>query len=227
MSWLETFSLVMRANITTLHERFVDPERMLHQLILDMDDELERVRASVAGAIADQIQLERKVQKTQEEVEQWSQRATSAIEHGDESSAKLALEQKILAAQRAESLSTELAKQQEQTNKLRNAVFELEDKIRQARQKQTLLLARLARAESSSRINSTLDRVQGKSSFAQFSRLEEKVERQEAMCEAYDRLDGRDPKAEELERQFRESERKQQLAEEFEALKRRVQKPVE
>ena len=52
MQWLSTFSFVMRSNITTLRERFADPERMLHQLIIDMDQELERVRASVAGAIA-------------------------------------------------------------------------------------------------------------------------------------------------------------------------------
>ncbi len=223
MTWLDTFSFVMRANITTLRERVVNPERMLHQLIIDMDQELEQVRASVAAAIADQIQLERKVENSRKEVDHWSQRATSAIERGDEPSAKLALEQKILVAQRAESLATELVKQQEQTNKLRSAVQDLEDKIRQARLKQTLLLARLTRAESTSRINNTLDRVQGNSAFAQFNRLEEKVERQEAMCEAYARLEGRDPNAEELERQFCETERKQKLEQEFAELKRRVQ----
>lgn len=223
MSWLNTFSFVMRANISTLRERFTDPERMLHQLIIDMDEESERVRASVAGAIADEIQLEKKVQKAHDEVEHWSQRATSAVERGDESSAKLALEQKMMAEQRSETLSEELAKQKEQTHKLRSAVQDLEDKIRQARQKQTLLLARLARAESSQAVNRTLDRVSNKSAFAQFSRLEARVEREEAMCEAYDRLEGKDPAAEELERQFKESDRKDKLEKEFEELKRRVQ----
>jgi phage shock protein A len=225
MSWIDTFSFVMRANITTLHERFADPERLLQQLIIDMDQELERVRSSVARAIADQIQLEKQVQKAREEVDQWTQRATEAMQRGDETSAKLALEQKILTGTRADSLATELAKQNDQTNRLRSSVHDLEDKIRQARLKQTLLLARLTRAESTARINSTMDRVQGKSAFAQFSRLEAKVERQEALCEAYDRLEGRDPKAEELERQFQETDRKQHLEKEFEELKRRVQAP--
>ena len=223
MSWLNTFSFVMRANVTTLRERFSDPERMLHQLIIDMEQELGRVRESVAAAIADQIQLERKVKKTQEEVDHWSERAMSAIQRGDESSAKLALEQKLMSQQRADTLTTELVKQREQTDKLRSAVQELEDKIRQARQKQTLLLARLTRAESSSRINQALNRVQNKSAFAEFSRLEQRVEREEAMSEAYDRLEGRDPEADELERKFEESERKERLEKEFEALKSRVQ----
>jgi phage shock protein A len=223
MSWLNTFSFVMRANVTTLRERFSDPERMLHQLIIDMEQELGRVRESVAGAIADQIQLERKVKKTQEEIDHWTERATSALQRGDESSAKLALEQKLMSQQRGDTLSTELAKQREQTDKLRSAVQELEDKIRQARQKQTLLLARLTRAESSSRINQALGKVQSQSAFAEFRRLEERVEREEALSEAYDRLEGHDPAADELERQFEESDRKERLERELEALKSRVQ----
>ncbi len=222
MSWLNTFSFVMRANITTLRDHFSDPERMLHQLLIDMEGELDRVRASVAAAIADQIQLERKVAKSGDEAQHWDTRATAAVKRGDESSAKLALEQKILAEQRAESLRQELGKQVEQTDKLRRSVAELEDKVRQARQKQTLLLARLTRADSTSCINKAMDQVGSKSAFAEFRRLEDRVERAEAMGEAYERLEGKDPNAEELEREFEAAERKDRLAKEFEELKRRV-----
>ncbi len=52
MQWLDTFSLVIRSSITTLREKVQDPERMLHQLIVDMEEEMERVRESVAGALA-------------------------------------------------------------------------------------------------------------------------------------------------------------------------------
>jgi phage shock protein A len=222
MSWLNTFSFIMRANVTTLRDRFSDPERMLHQLLIDMESELERVRGSVAGAIADQIQLERKVAKSRGEVQHWEIRATAAIKRGDESSARLALEQKIQAEQRAESLQEELRKQNEQTEKLRRSVQDLEDKIRQARQKQTLLLARLTRADSTSRINQAMDRVGSNSAFAEFRRLEDRVDRAEAMGEAYERLEGRDPNAEELEREFEAADRKDRLTKEFEELKRRV-----
>lgn len=222
MSWLNTFSFIMRANVTTLRDRFSDPERMLHQLLIDMEDELERVRGSVAGAIADQIQLERKVAKSTDEVQHWDTRAAAAVKRGDDSSARLALEQKIQAEQRAESLRDELRKQVEQTDKLRHSVQELEDKIRQARQKQTLLLARLTRADSTTRINEAMNRVGSKSAFAEFRRLEDRVDRAEAMGEAYDRLEGRDPDADELEREFEAADRKDRLAKEFEELKRRV-----
>ena len=124
------------------------------------------------------------------------------------------------------SLEREYARQKEQTAKLHRAVRDLEDKIRQASQKRTLLLARLAGAESTRRVNQALTRAAGatndRSAFAQFSRLEQRVEREEALGEAYARLDGRDPAGDELERQFEQAERKERLGRELEELKRKL-----
>lgn len=223
MGWLHNFTLVMRSSITTLREKIEDPERMLHQLICDMEEELDRIRHSVAGAIADEILLKKKVTQAEEEAAQWETRATTALKRGDESATKSALEQKIAATQRAEGLSKEYDKQHDATLKLQDSVRDLEDKIRQAGQKRTLLVARLARADSTQRINAAMERTTSRSAFAQFSRLEQRVDRAEAMSEAYDRLEGKDPEAAELERQFAADDRKQKLQSEFDELKRRVQ----
>lgn len=222
MAWLESFTLVMRSSIATLREKIEDPERMLYQLIIDMEEELDRVRECVAGAIADEIQLGRKAEQARDEAAQWLERASSSLRRGDEGQAQAALEQKGLAEQRAERLAQEFAKQKEETAKLQRAVADLEDKIRQARQKQTLLLARLARANTAARVQRAMDCAGSRSAFAQFSRLEQRVERAEAMDEARARLDGRDPDAEELARRCAESERKERLARELTELKQRM-----
>lgn len=222
MAWLENFTFVMRSSITTLRERIEDPERMLNQLIIDMEEELERVRASVAGAIADEIQLGCRAQAARQEADEWLNRATAALKRGDEEQSRVALDHKVRADRQAESLQAEYEKQKVETAKLHSAIRDLEEKVRQARQKRTLLLARMARAESSQRINRAIDRAHSRSAFAQFSRLEERVERAEAMSEAYDRLEGRDPDSAELERQFEETERRERLEAEFELLKERV-----
>jgi phage shock protein A len=222
MAWLENFTFVMRSSLTTLREKIEDPERMLYQLVIDMEEELQAVRASVAEAIADEILLGKRVSKAGTDAEQWRDRAATAMKRGDEAGAKSALEQKILAEQAAQALSDEHAKQKEQTQKLQDSVRDLEEKIRQARQKRTLLCARLTRAESAQRINQALAATESRSAFAQFDRLERKVERAEARGEAFDRLDGKDADAGELERKFREDERKEKLRKEFDELKRRV-----
>jgi phage shock protein A len=195
---------------------------LVNQMIIDMDEELLTIRQSVAAAIADEILLRNKSRTATDEAAQWDERAVSALTRGDETGAKSALEQKLAAEERAADLSAEYDKQRTETACLQNAVRDLEDKIRQARRKRTLLLARLVRADSTQRINAALDRTESASAFAQFNRLEQRVERAEAMSEAYDRLDGRDPEARELERKFADQEHKQKVQTQFEDLKRRV-----
>jgi phage shock protein A len=222
MKWLNNFSLIMRSTITSLEEKVQDPERMLHQLIIDMEEELEKIRNNVAGAIADEIQLRQSAGRARAEVDQWLERAGKALERADDNQAKAALEQKLRCEQRADSLDAEYNKQRQQVLKLQDSVRDLEDKIRQARQKQTLLQARLVRAQSQQKINSALTSPTSRSAFAQFSRLEQQVDREEALSQAYDRLEGRDPDAEELQRQFEESERRDKLEAELAQLKHRI-----
>ncbi len=224
MPWIESFKLFMKSNISALQEMVMDPEKMVHQLIIDMDEELIRVRRSVGNAIADEILLRKKVEKAREDAELWANRAESAIKRDNETSAKTALERKIMAEERMDTLDSEYKKQKAQTAKLQRSIADLEDKIRQARQKQTLLLARLARADSNQRINSALNQSSGHSAFAHFKALEDRVDRAEAMSEAYDRLDGIDPDAAELEQQFEEDERRSKLTKEYDALKQRLSK---
>jgi len=219
MSWLNQFSLVMRSSVTTLKDKIEDPERMLHQLVIDMEEELDRVRSSVAEAVADEIQLRKRQQRECQEAGTWMNRATDAMQRGDERAAKSALQQKMSAQQRADQYGSDHERQKTDVEKLQRSVHDLDDKIRQAKHKKTLLTARMTRAASNQKINHTLDRTHSKSAFAQFSRLEAKVDREEAMSEAWDRMEGKDPDADELAREFEQQEREQQLAEELEKLK--------
>ena len=222
MKWLTNFSLVMRSSITSLKEKIEDPERMLHQLIIDMEEELDRIRSSVAEAVADEIQMRKRAEREAAESDIWLERATVAMKRGDESTAKAALDHKLAAAERADRYSTEHAKQKTEVEKLQYSVRDLEDKIRQARQKKTLLAARMTRAESTQKINAAMDRSHSQSALAQFNRFEERVDRQEALSEAWDRMDGQDPNADELARQFEIKERQDRVVAELDALKARV-----
>lgn len=222
MSWIETFSLVMRSNVTALIEKVENPERVLNQLIIDMEEEHERVRQSVAAAIADEIVARKRSQQAREEAEAWMERAAAALRRGDETSSRAALEQKQLCVERADGLQAEYERQREQTAELQRAVGELDDKIRQAKQRQTLLLAKLARAESSQRINEAMRRVDGGSAFAHFARMEQRVERACALDEAYKRLDGDLVDTEALARKLAKDKRKEDVERELAELRRRV-----
>lgn len=223
MAWISNFSLVMRSSLTALKEKVEDPERMLHQLIIDMEEELDRIRSSVAEAVADEIQMKKRTQRERDTAALWKTRAEESIGRGDDSKARAALEQKVRSEELANRYATDHSRQAKDVEKLRRSVDDLEEKVRQARQKKTLLSAKIARAESTQRINQTMEKSTGKSAFAAFQKLEDKVDREEALSQAWDQMQGRDPDAEELAEQFERNERTDRVTAELEALKASIQ----
>ncbi len=220
MSWLSQFTLIMRSSVTSLREQIEDPERMLHQLLIDMQDELNRVRGSVADAIADEILMRKRIQRESEEETKWHERASQAIKRGDEATARTALEQKLAASNRLAQYRADHDKQVLEVEKLKGATRDLEDKIRQAQHKKTLLVAKLARTRSSTNIQAALARTDQRSAFAQFQKLEDRIDRQEAKLQAWSELDGTEIPESDVEREFLEREQKEKVETELESLRR-------
>lgn len=223
MAWLSQFSLVMRSSITALREQIEDPERMLHQLIIDMQGELDTVRSSVAEAVADEILARKRIAREQEEESKWQDRAGIAIKRADETTARTALDQKLACTTRIEQYQRDHLKQASEVDKLKSAVRDLEDKIRQAQHKKTLLIARMARARSTTKIHAAIERTDQRSAFAQFQRLEDRVDRQEARIQAWTEMDGDQLPNSDVEKEFLEQERKDRVQSELEALRRSLQ----
>ena len=144
MQWLDTFTLVMRSQMTVLRERVENPERLIHQLILDMEEELEVARQRVAAAMADELLLGREVENQAAKADHWMKQATQALKTGDETAAKAALARKRDAEERRITLKEVYETQREQSRQLQEAFLDLEQKIRQARRKQRFLLAKMA-----------------------------------------------------------------------------------
>ena len=60
MALMERVTTLLRANLNDLVDKAEDPEKMLKQLVLDMENQLLQVKTQVAIAIADQHLLEKK-----------------------------------------------------------------------------------------------------------------------------------------------------------------------
>jgi len=177
---------------------------------------------AIAEAIADEIMMRKTIEREQADASLWSGRAEAAIKRGDETSARAALQQRLSAERRVDQYTKEHAIQAAEVVKLQESIRNLQDKIRQAKQKKSLLTARLARASSTNKINSVMDRVDSQSAFSQFNRFEQRVQREEAVTEAWERLDGDSAETDDLRRQFESDEREVQLAAELMALKAKV-----
>src|SRR5258707_7612159 len=95
MALLERGSTLVRANLNDLVDKAEDPEKMIKQVIMDMQNQLLQVKTQVAISIADQHVLERKLAENEENERQWTKRAEVAVDKNDETLARAALERGI------------------------------------------------------------------------------------------------------------------------------------
>ena len=95
MSLLERVSTLLRANLNDLVEKAEDPERMLKQIVLDMENQLMQVKTQVAIAIADQHLLEKKRAEHEQQAGDWRRKAELAVQKNQDDLARAALERAL------------------------------------------------------------------------------------------------------------------------------------
>jgi phage shock protein A len=212
MGILDRVSTLLRANINDLIDRAEDPEKVVKQLIVDMNNQLLQVKTQVAAAIADEKMLYQRYQDNEAKAADWQRRAELAVEKGQDDLAREALSRRNAFAQTAEGFKTQYAQQDAQVEQLKQALQQLEGKIQDAQTKQDLLIARSRRAKAETKIRTTLSGLDQSSALASFQRIEEKVNQQEARAAALGELD-----TDTMEHRFQllqeESEVDRQLAE--------------
>jgi phage shock protein A len=212
MGMFERLKTVISSNINALISKAEDPEKMLNQMIIDMNEQLIESKKAVAMAIADEKKLERDMMENRAKADEWEKKAMLAVRAGRDDLAKEAL----LRKQEFEGYATQLAQQWEaqkqSVEKLKEALRQLQTKIEEANRKKNILIARAKRAEAQQRINQTMSSLAGnKSAFETFERMERKVDEIEASAEAMKELDEASSGAS-LEKQFAQLESSPQAA---------------
>src|ERR1700761_2867056 len=95
MALLERVSTLIRANLNDLIDRAEEPEKMIKQVILDMENQLLQVKTQVAISIADQHVLDKKLRESEENEKQWMRRAEMALDKHDDVLARAAVERSM------------------------------------------------------------------------------------------------------------------------------------
>src|SRR5207245_2134317 len=135
MGLMERVSALVRANLNDLIDKAEDPEMMLKQVILDMENQLIQVKTQVAIAIADEHLLSKKQKENEAKINEWMRKAELAVDKSDDALARAALERADNSRQIARALDEQLADQKTQVESLRNAYRRLEEKLHEARAK--------------------------------------------------------------------------------------------
>src|SRR5688500_16315986 len=176
------FSTLIRSNLNDLIARAENPEKMLNQIIIDMREQLTRAKQDVAVAIADERKLKAQAEEEGRQAQEWERRAMLAVREGRDDLARQALMRQQEYAQRAQSLYETWQKQSGETERLKESLRMLNEKIEEARRKKNLLIAKQKRAEAQRRIHDTMSGLSDRSAFEAFDRMAERIEETERLA---------------------------------------------
>lgn len=190
MGLFDRLSRVVRANINDLVSKAEDPEKVLEQAVIDMQEDLVQLRQAVARAIATQKRTEQQYNKNQSEANTWQQRAQLALSKGDENLAREALVRKKSFSDTATSLKTQLDQQSGQVTTLKRSLIALESKISEAKTKKDMLRARANAAKANKQLQDSMSSINTSSAMGAFERMEDKVMQLEAESESAAELGG-------------------------------------
>ena len=146
MALLERVSTLLRANLNDLIEKAEDPERLLKQIVLDMENQLLQVKTQVAIAIADQHLLDKKRVEHADQAAEWRRKAELAVQKGHDDLARAALERALSHDQLVAGFTEQAADQKQEADNLRQALRKLDQKLNETRARCEMLVAEHRRA---------------------------------------------------------------------------------
>lgn len=214
MGLFDRISRVVRANLNDVVSKAEDPEKILEQSIIDMQEDLVQLRQAVAQAIATQKRTQQQYNQAQSEANNWQQRAQLALSKGDESLAREALVRKKSQSETAAALKATLDQQIGQVDTLKRNLIALESKISEAKTKKDMLKSRIAAAKAQEQLQNAVGKLGTSTAMGAFERMEEKVLMMEARAQSAQELTGTN-----LEQQFAALEAGSDVDDELMAMK--------
>jgi phage shock protein A len=175
---------LIKSNLNDLISRSEDPEKMLNQVVLEMNSQLNEAKKQVAASIADEKRLAKQAEQEAAKATEWEGRAMMALRAGNEELAKEALARKREHDGLATSYKEQWEKQKQAVEQLKRALRMLNDKIEEAKRKKNVLIARKKRAEAQRAIQETMSGLKDQSAFETFDRMSQKIDQIEAEAEA-------------------------------------------
>jgi phage shock protein A len=181
---------LIKSNINDLITKAEDPEKMLSQVLLEMQQQLAEAKKAVAIAIADEKKLQKQYTAEQEKAKEWERKAMVAVRAGDDALARQALVRKTEHENISEQFQQQWVAQKQAVEKLKDALRLLNNKIEEAKRKKNILIARKKRAEAQQQIANTMQGLGDTSAFDTFDRMAERIALMEAEAEAGAELAG-------------------------------------
>ena len=190
MAIFERLSDLVRSNINDLIDKAEDPEKMVKQIIIDMEEQLRKSTQGLGTAMGSLNQVKKQLEVAQEQSNTWQAKAKTCLEQGNEELAKQALENKVKQDKMVSQYQEMVNSMESQVNEIKSQVDILKQKLEEARSKQAMLVARSRMADAKADMAKTLGSMDSKSAFAKMDKMEQKIEAKESQADAFAEVSG-------------------------------------
>ena len=207
---------IIQANINDLIDKAEDPEKMVKQLIIEMEEQVDEATRALGQAMGSQKVAAKELADAVAESADWESKAKLALKAGNEILAKKALDAKVGIDQQVTGLQASYDQMTAQVDKMREQVQTLKMKLDEARSRQNVLIARSKVAEAMTDAAVSINTTSVDSAFAKLDALERKIAQQEGTAEAFTELGSIDL---ELDDSFEKLEHEAAVDSELERLK--------
>lgn len=188
-SLFKRISDVITANLNDLVDRVEDPERMIKQIIREMEENLHSAREGVVDALASEKLLARELEGQRRQAAEAHERARRAMAAGNEALAREALRRKQEHDGIAANLQASWESAQRTSGRLKAQLRALEAKLEEARLKKGSLVARQRAAQAVEQMDQIRDRLTtGLELDRTFGRMADRVDEMEARMAAREEL---------------------------------------
>jgi len=212
---------LLKANINDLIDKAEDPEKMVKQIIIDMEEQLQGAVQGLGSVMANERQMLKQFEESQAESKMWEERAKTALKANNEELAKQALDSKLKGDERMKQYYNMYKEISSQSKVLKEQVEILKSKLVEARARQSLLIARDKVAEARKEVSTAIGDLDSSGAFAKMDKMERKISEKEAQADAAFEMSGLDA---EKANDFTEMENQQAVDDEMARLKAELAK---
>ncbi len=216
MGIFDRMSRLIRANINDVLDRAEDPEKMIDQILRDMDSNMRTARSQVAAMIAQEKELEADLQETKQLAGEWAAKAKRAVDAGKDELAREALRRKRDQDENAAVYSKQHEIQVQTVSRLKDQLRQLESKYQHTLSQRDSLIARQKRAQATKQVTQMASTVSltPMDASSELERMERKIRATESEALAIGEM-----QSESFDEQFRELDYDVDIEKELEALK--------
>lgn len=183
MGIFKRVSNMMKAKVNGTLDEMENPIELLDQKLRDMEESLNNAKVSSAQILGNVHEIEKKLEKAKLESSDYDAKVKLAVKAGNDELAKKALERKLDADKRCESLTKSYNEAAEKAKVLKDKLRALEDEIEKTRAYRDEAAARYNNAEATEKVNEVIANVDTGSNKINLDDIERKIEKKEAMAE--------------------------------------------